>query len=107
MYCQTRKIYALDPLGELRQQAGCVFVLCGTSSDSTTVKEFVFWKFDLKYLPCCLHPPDIPRSLEGAFNQQLTLPVNMLRSDSHDVQDSLSYKRDLFGKMLPTFRNSL
>jgi len=41
----------------------------GTSSDSTTIKEAVFYTFDLTYLPCCLQTPDIPcvegGSLEG------------------------------------------
>jgi hypothetical protein len=29
----------------------------GTSRDSTTKREAVFWNFDSKYLPCFLHSP--------------------------------------------------
>ena len=41
----------------LRQRAGCKN-MCdgGTSSDSTTIQEAVFYNFDLTYHPCCLHP---------------------------------------------------
>ena len=50
----------------------CVCVCSGgLSSDSTTINEAVYCNFDLRYLPCCLHPTpsDIPceegGSLEG------------------------------------------
>jgi hypothetical protein len=31
----------------------------GTPSVSNTIKEAVFYTFDLTYLPCCLQTPDI------------------------------------------------
>ena len=41
-----------------RQQAGCKCVCFGgTSSNLTTIKQAVFYNFDLMYLPRCLHPP--------------------------------------------------
>jgi hypothetical protein len=45
-----------------RQLAGCVCVcvcVCARVNIKwfTSVKEVVFCKFDLAYLPCCLHPP--------------------------------------------------
>jgi hypothetical protein len=66
---KTRKIYPRDSFGRIKA-AGRKCVLCGTSSDSITMKVAVFCNFDLTYLPCCLHPTDIQLSLERAFHQQ-------------------------------------
>jgi hypothetical protein len=45
----------LSRVSRQRREFKCV---CspGTSSDSTTIKQAVFSKFDLSYLPCCLRP---------------------------------------------------
>jgi len=45
----------------------------GTSSDLTTIKKAVFCYFNLTYLPCCLHPPNIPCDERGTLERPGTI----------------------------------
>ena len=74
----------------------CVYVcVCygGTSSDMSTIKEAVFCNFGLTYLPCCVHPPDIPfggrGSLEGRVQKYPTSLFTEIGNISNKVFESI------------------
>jgi hypothetical protein len=66
-----------------RQRIGYKF-LCsgGTSSDSTIIKEAVCSKFDVSYLPCCLHPLLIPCDDEESLEGRVYVSVPLHKSTS-------------------------
>jgi hypothetical protein len=60
----------------------------GASSYSTAIKETVFCNFELTYLSCCLHPPEIAcdegGSLEGRVQSVPQATKNIYKKTQYD-----------------------